>query len=229
LPYGATIISGTNTNSITVNFAPDALSGTMTVTGINDCGSGPISPELNITVNPSVPVSLEIGTEIVNGVNCYNAIGTITVAGGNETFTVTGSGNATFIAGLNIIFLPGTTVLSGGFLHGYIAPDGPFCSNTKESSTNTDLTEFPIGKSTTNFSIYPNPTNGNITLIRKGEQAANDMTIKIYNMSGKLVYAENSICQKSHEIRLTDIPAGLYFVKVIAGDYVETTKLIKIK
>jgi hypothetical protein len=229
LPYGATIISGTNTNSITVNFAPDALSGTMTVTGINDCGSGPISPELNITVNPSVPVSLEIGTEIVNGVNCYNAIGTITVAGGNETFTVTGSGNATFIAGLNIIFLPGTTVLSGGFLHGYIAPDGPFCSNTKESSTNTDLTEFPIGKSTTNFSIYPNPTNGNITLIRKCEQAANDMTIKIYNMSGKLVYAENSICQKSHEIRLTDIPAGLYFVKVIAGDYVETTKLIKIK
>ena len=51
LPAGATIVSGTNTNSITVNFSTTASSGNITVTGANTCGSGVISSAFLVTVN----------------------------------------------------------------------------------------------------------------------------------------------------------------------------------
>ncbi len=52
LPPGATIASGSGTNSITVNFANNATSGSMTVYGNNLCGNGTPSPPFNVTVNP---------------------------------------------------------------------------------------------------------------------------------------------------------------------------------
>lgn len=52
VPYGATIVSGNGTNSILVDYSTDALSGAVTVYGVNDCGNGTISPALGITVNP---------------------------------------------------------------------------------------------------------------------------------------------------------------------------------
>jgi hypothetical protein len=51
LPAGATIASGANTNSITVNFATNASSGNITVYGNNSCGNGAASPPFAVTVN----------------------------------------------------------------------------------------------------------------------------------------------------------------------------------
>jgi hypothetical protein len=51
LPSGATIISGNNTNSISVDFSPTAVSGIITVCGLNICGNGPVS-QLPVSVNP---------------------------------------------------------------------------------------------------------------------------------------------------------------------------------
>ncbi|TSA27511.1 MAG: hypothetical protein D4R67_05860 [Bacteroidetes bacterium] len=50
LPPGASIASGTGTNSITVNFATDASSGTITVYGNNICGNGTGSPNFPVSV-----------------------------------------------------------------------------------------------------------------------------------------------------------------------------------
>ncbi len=52
LPAGATIASGGNTNAITVNFAGNASSGVIIVTGNNTCGDGQASPPFAVTVNP---------------------------------------------------------------------------------------------------------------------------------------------------------------------------------
>ena len=51
LPSGATIVSGNNTNSITVNFGTSASSGTISVAGVNSCGSGTAS-SLFVSVLP---------------------------------------------------------------------------------------------------------------------------------------------------------------------------------
>jgi len=51
LPTGATIGSGSNTNSIVVNFSANATSGAITVAGVNACGNGTASPSFSVTVN----------------------------------------------------------------------------------------------------------------------------------------------------------------------------------
>lgn len=50
VPAGAQIASGQNTNSVTVNFSGSAISGNITVCGVNQCGNGPLS-QLPVTVN----------------------------------------------------------------------------------------------------------------------------------------------------------------------------------
>lgn len=50
LPAGATIATGSGTNSITVNFSASATSGNISVAGNNECGNGPVSPNYPVTV-----------------------------------------------------------------------------------------------------------------------------------------------------------------------------------
>lgn len=50
LPYGATIVSGMNTNIIGVNFGPASTSGMVVVCGSNSCGDGQNSEPLPVTV-----------------------------------------------------------------------------------------------------------------------------------------------------------------------------------
>lgn len=51
VPGGALIVNGSNTNIITVNYSGTAVSGNVTVSGFNSCGSGAVS-QLGVTVNP---------------------------------------------------------------------------------------------------------------------------------------------------------------------------------
>ncbi len=64
LPGGATIASGNNTNSITVNYSPTATSGDIRVYGTNSCGNGAASNIVAITVNPT-PVMENSGTAVI--------------------------------------------------------------------------------------------------------------------------------------------------------------------
>ena len=72
LPYGAMITNGANTNSITVEFNEDAISGNVTVYGYNECGNGNLSPAFPlivnspplITVQPSSPDTVYAGAGV---------------------------------------------------------------------------------------------------------------------------------------------------------------------
>ncbi len=55
LPTGATAGSGSNSDSITVDYSTTAVSGNITVYGSNSCGNGPVSPNFSVTVNPVPP------------------------------------------------------------------------------------------------------------------------------------------------------------------------------
>ncbi|MEI6900566.1 MAG: T9SS type A sorting domain-containing protein, partial [Bacteroidota bacterium] len=50
LPSGATIATGNNTNSITVDFSSTASSGNITVYGTNGCGNGTVSSDYGVTL-----------------------------------------------------------------------------------------------------------------------------------------------------------------------------------
>ena len=61
LPAGATIATGANTNSITVDFSAVSTSGNVTVQGSNACGNGTVSGNFAVTVNP-LPVAAGVIT-----------------------------------------------------------------------------------------------------------------------------------------------------------------------
>jgi hypothetical protein len=99
LPTGASIISGTNTNSITVAFSTSAVSGNITVSGTNDCGNGVISANYPVTVNP---LPADAGSISGQPIVCQGDIGVV--------YSVPVIANA-----LNYIWTlpPGATITSG--------------------------------------------------------------------------------------------------------------------
>ncbi|MBL0048485.1 MAG: T9SS type A sorting domain-containing protein [Bacteroidetes bacterium] len=86
-------------------------------------------------------------------------------------------------------------------------------TSTKEKEVTTDL-----------FNIFPNPTSDNFTIsfnkkITKG-------FLQIFNLLGNKVFEENIFEQSQKEIQLKSISPGIYFVKVLDGEYEYCSKLI---
>jgi hypothetical protein len=94
----------------------------VTVTDYNGCTA---QDAIHIAV--VVPLNINPGTMTIEGVSCISATQTITLGGRDQYFVVRNGGNVTLIAGQNILFLAGTRVDSGGYLHGYITPDNTYC------------------------------------------------------------------------------------------------------
>jgi hypothetical protein len=84
LPTGATIATGSNTNSITVNYSNTAISGNIIVYGTNGCGNGTASPNFAVTVN-TLPGATGTITGLTTVCQGQNAV----------TYTVPAAANAT--------------------------------------------------------------------------------------------------------------------------------------
>jgi hypothetical protein len=191
------------------------------------CPATSNSVVMNVTgVAPMITV-----TGIVdNGqTKCYSASQTLTVAGGNTTFVVKDGGSATMIAGQRILFLPGTSVKTGGYMHGYITTSNQYCGQQTPA-----LPEVVSGDGEpvlipgqTCFTIYPNPTTGNFTLEQRGGKSFDNVKVEIYGMHGERLMSGEMAGEKKHKFWTSGLPQGLYFVKVVADGYVETFKLVK--
>jgi hypothetical protein len=196
----------------------------VTFGGINIYGN-----DMTFTTTPGIPENLTVGGEIGGGLTpCYNASNTITVGGPGNPFTLLSGSSATFIAWQKISYLPGTQIQPGSYMHGYISP-GTFCVAPLMPATVSGTGEnTPTGLDLASFSIFPNPTNGNFTLVQKGENLRGNVKIEVFTVRGDKVMTESMIGEKQHEFNSSDLKAGLYFVKVVADGYVETMKLVKL-
>jgi hypothetical protein len=71
-----------------------------------------------------------------------------------------------------------------------------------------------------NFSLYPNPTSSQLFI-------ESDITIdkiEILDISGRAV---KTIVKPSYSIDVSDIPKGIYFLRLTTKDRVHTQKFIK--
>lgn len=79
---------------------------------------------------------------------------------------------------------------------------------------------------------YPNPFNPN-TIIRYQIPKAEHVSIKVYDIMGRLVQVladgVESPGSKSVEFTGKDLPSGVYFYKLIAGNFNESKKMILMK
>jgi len=168
---------------------------------------------------------------------CFDATQTITVAGSGNTFEVADGGSANLVAGQSILFYPGTTVFPGGYLSGKITQTGQYCcisgpnpvagsfTSGEDVILGEEAINIPSGSSS--FLIYPNPTTETFAL--ELIDIATDQTIQvdIYSMRGEKILEEQFIGERKYEFSLSNKPVGVYFIRIIAGDKVETGKIIK--
>ncbi len=78
-----------------------------------------------------------------------------------------------------------------------------------------------------NLSIYPNPNNGNFTIIF--DNAINDsVNVNVYDLSGRSVYNKDfeTSSNFNENINLTNIKSGMYLVRILDGDRMVTKKIV---
>lgn len=79
-------------------------------------------------------------------------------------------------------------------------------------------------KTDTDFTIYPNPSTGNFTL--SFNQEIENGTVQVVDYTGKVIL-ESNILESNMEIDISNMPSGLYIVKIVSAKGVSMEKLIK--
>jgi hypothetical protein len=195
VPSGASIASGNNTNSVTVNFGVSSSSGVIKVNGVNDCGSGSSSPAFNVVVKPipATPIITQHGDTLVSTAN---------------------SGNQWYLDGVEIPGASGNkhVAVYTGYYTVVVSTNG--CSSAASNSIlvlPVSISDLSFDKT---FGVYPNPNNGRFDIKAQSLQRI-ECTIVIYNNLGSLILKqENVIIDGSFtkHIDLNGAPTGTYMV-----------------
>jgi hypothetical protein len=227
------LVVGTNTPSFT--YIPNNGDEVACLLNSSEsCVSGnPASSSTLVMEVEGVSINITV-TGIVSGgkVKCYDATQTLLVAGNGTSFTIQNGGVVTMIAGQNIRYLPGTTVLPGGRMHGYITSTNQYCGQKSPAIPSTIAGEDEPFVQETNpvFSLYPNPTSGNFTIEQKSASLFGKVMVEIYNMCGERIMEKEITGEMKHEFSMPDLLHGLYFVKIMVNDtYIKTFKLVKLR
>lgn len=75
--------------------------------------------------------------------------------------------------------------------------------------------------------MYPNPTQGKVMLDLPGIHAENPATVRIYDLSGKLVKTIENIETPTYEAELNNLSKGMYIVHVSSQEVSFSGKLVK--
>jgi hypothetical protein len=194
VPAGATIVSGANTNSITVNYSASAQSGTFTVYGENSCGTG-ASSGYAVMVNP-VPLKPVISQSV-------------NILSSNAT-----SGNQWYFNGS---LIPGATAQTyeavyNGNYSVEVTLNG--CSSPMSDIITMLITGITDNAMKLDVNIYPNPSHGHFTLtINSGTLKIFDL--KLLNNLGAVVYQKNGLTVDGTLNEVVDKPdliKGVYLV-----------------
>ena len=220
-------------NSATFTFTPDDGDQVNCVlTSSLGCVIGnPAASNTVVMAVQNIAQNYTVTGDMINGdVHCYNATQTLTVAGSGTTFTVQNGATANLVAGSMIRLLPGAKVLSGGYMHAYITTNNQYCGQTPPTSSpvTTGVGGTSSAKSAS-YSIYPNPTSDNFTVEQLRGKPEAGVEVLVFGMKGEQLLSETLMGEHKHLVRSSDLPVGLYFVKIVAGGNVETFKLVKIK
>jgi hypothetical protein len=162
---------------------------------------------------------------------CYDANNVIIVAGSGTTFTVHPGASATMIAGIKILYLPGTTAMPGSYMHGYITTSGIFCPRAPVitgTSTETEEPELFLANTRgSDLKVYPNPTTGTLTLEIPYTSERNVTVAELYSSLGEMVLREEFPIESKHRLSLSLQPPGVYILRINTGKEIRTIKVIR--
>lgn len=147
----------------------------------------------------------------------HSAPGTITGGGfkfiADWTAPTAGTGAVSFYGTGNVINLNGST--SG---------DNPTTTKTI-SLTEANTVEVAVNEFKSLVSLFPNPTNNNVTLAVK--EAMDNLTVEVFSTSGKLL-STNVYNNQSTISLILGNEKGIYFVKVSQDNNEATYRVVKL-
>jgi hypothetical protein len=190
-------------------------------------GTTNVSGVLTVQV-PVVPIfrTLENITVGAEESVCYDAKSTITVAGNNTEFKVLAGGSVNLIAGGNIIFLPGTTVFDGGYLHGTITSAGVFCNSPVMKESGISALD-PSEAGEVQFRIFPNPATTEVNVSVSGISDKQQSVLDLFGIRGNKLFTRTLTGSENISFSVSDLPPGIYTLRLISGDKVQTRKLVR--
>ena len=77
---------------------------------------------------------------------------------------------------------------------------------------------------TENFSVFPNPANGMLSVV--SSMKLDNGVVQLVNSLGTILYREEIITGLKKEINLSNIPQGIYFLKIISNQKQAVQKVI---
>lgn len=114
------------------------------------------------------------------------------------------------------------TTKTHGLTYSYAAKSGPppFCNNSVSFAiklTKNGLTTHLVTNHKSNLEIFPNPSNGQITI-------KNDLPfqLKVYSLGGKLIY----INQTKRSLKSIELKPGVYWIKTVDVKHSKIQKVV---
>lgn len=80
------------------------------------------------------------------------------------------------------------------------------------------------GHSLNNFSIYPNPTDGNVSIHSVKDMGAS--VVSVFDINGRKVFSQEIVMNGTVSLDINELKTGLYIVKLDGDNYTHTFKLI---
>ena len=186
-----------------------------------------------LTIQASVvPIlrTLQNITVAAEQIQCYDAKQTITVAGDPFFFHVENGGMATLIAGQNIVFLPGTIVVSGGYLWGKITTTDQYCGVLgpvlKDVVSGAGDAQQPLPWSS-GLRVYPNPASSLVTVELRGVAAGAESRMELFGIQGNRIGSNSITGPGSCSFSVADLPSGVYMLRIVSGSEVQTRMVVK--
>ncbi|MFK7949827.1 MAG: T9SS type A sorting domain-containing protein [Saprospiraceae bacterium] len=115
--------------------------------------------------------------------------------------------------------------LSNAYIQGYhVGLEKMLSSNQEQPDNLKDNLKTKDKSSVQNNVVYPNPTNGNVTIELSSDWC--DANIKIYDVQGKEIQHQQNVC-KQVTFDMSDYPEGIYLVRILKGENIQNIKLLK--
>ncbi|MFZ9029120.1 MAG: T9SS type A sorting domain-containing protein [Crocinitomicaceae bacterium] len=102
----------------------------------------------------------------------------------------------------------------------YTYTDGTGCSNTAQQALVVDACASISEEETEELTMYPNPTSGQLNI-----SGGDYDHLSVMDLSGRKVFESKKLASNKYD--LSDVPTGVYLVKVISDKTEKTFRLIK--
>ena len=83
---------------------------------------------------------------------------------------------------------------------------------------------LPCSQNVSNFTVYPNPSNGSMTIA--GSNNIEEATIKVFDLNGRIVFSEKRSLFGVTKMEMTNLRTGIYIMQITTNTTTYKQKII---